>query len=279
MTPETADPGLWATAGLLATGGTAGLAGSVLGIGGGVVVVPVLTLLYGLPMRYAVAVSLVAVAATSASSAGSYLRQGRVDVPLALELEVATAVGAVGAGVAAPFVPEGWLYLAFTLAVLYAAWGMVRPAVEPPADPDGNAPEGDDADPDAAPSARRENRGWGVAGMGAAGVASGLLGIGGGFAKVPVMHALMGVRLPVATATSTFMIGMTAASSGWVYWARGDLSLAMAGPVALGVLAGGVTGARLSKHIPERWLRGLFVLLLLYVAAQMAWRGWTGVAG
>ncbi len=273
----------------------------MLGVGGGVVVVPVLTLIYGLPMRYAVAVSLVAVAATSASSAGSYLRQGRVDVPLALELEVATAAGAVGAGVAAPFVPEGWLYLAFTLAVLYAAYGMLRPAAaagpsevprgaEDPADrraaggdsaggPGRIGGDGRGADGGSAPATRRPNRGWGVAGMTGAGVASGLLGIGGGFAKVPIMHALMGVRLPVATATSTFMIGMTAASSGWVYWARGDLSLGFAGPVALGVLAGGTAGARLSRHLPERWLRGLFVLLLLYVAGQMAWRGWTGVAG
>ena len=241
-------------------------------------VVPVLTLLYGLPVRYAVAVSLVAVAATSASSAGSYLRQGRVDVPLALELEVATAIGAVAAGLAAPFVPEGWLYLAFTLAVLYAAYGMLRPAVDPGASDDEPDRSGEDR-PEEGPPARRSNRGWGMAGMTGAGVASGLLGIGGGFAKVPVMHALMGVRLPVATATSTFMIGMTAASSGWVYWARGDLSLAFAGPVALGVLAGGTAGARLSRHLPERWLRGLFVLLLLYVAVQMAWRGWTGVAG
>ena len=260
-------------------------------------VVPVLTLLYGLPVRYAVAVSLVAVAATSASSAGSYLRQGRVDVPLALELEVATAVGAVGAGLAAPFVPEGWLYLAFTLAVLYAVYGMLRPVLAEPTGAGEGTVDAEDAggvagtdrgvdrdgrtagSGDSPSSGRRANRGWGVAGMTGAGVASGLLGIGGGFAKVPVMHALMGVRLPVATATSTFMIGMTAASSGWVYWARGDLSLAFAGPVALGVLAGGTAGARLSRHLPERWLRGLFVVLLLYVAVQMAWRGWTGVAG
>lgn len=242
-------------------------------------VVPALTLLYGLPVRYAVAVSLVAVAATSASSAGSYLRQGRVDVPLALELEVATAIGAVAAGLAAPFVPEGWLYLAFTLAVLYAAYGMLRPVVDPGGPGDGEERESGQGAGAGSPSARRANRGWGMAGMTGAGVASGLLGIGGGFAKVPVMHALMGVRLPVATATSTFMIGMTAASSGWVYWARGDLSLGFAGPVALGVLAGGTAGARLSRHLSERWLRGLFVILLLYVAAQMAWRGWAGVAG
>lgn len=253
-------------------------------MGGGVVVVPVLTLVYGVPVRYAVAVSLVAVAATSASSAGSYLRQGRVDVPLALELEVATAIGAVGAGLAAPFVPEGWIYLAFTLAVLYAAYGMLRPTVGPGAPEGRNPPGTGDEAPRTGPrgeplAERRANRGWGVAGMTGAGVASGLLGIGGGFAKVPVMHALMGVRLPVATATSTFMIGMTAASSGWVYWARGDLTLAFAGPVALGVLAGGTAGARVSRHLPDRWLRRLFVVLLLYVAVQMAWRGWTGVAG
>lgn len=257
-----AAPGAVESALLTAVGAFAGLTGSILGVGGGVIVVPVLAVAFGAPMRVAVAASLVGVAATSAASAGSYLKQGRVDVPLGLELEVATATGAVAASLLAPFVPEGWLYLAFTAAVLYAAWGMLRRRSRDGTD--GASGGG---------GRERTRRGWGTLTMGGAGMASGLLGIGGGFAKVPVMHALMGVRLPVATATSTFMIGMTAASSGWVYWARGDLSLALAAPVALGVLAGSAAGARLSRRIPNRWLRFLFVGLLLYIAAQMLWRG------
>jgi uncharacterized membrane protein YfcA len=110
-------------------------------------------------------------------------------------------------------------------------------------------------------------------------VASALLGIGGGFAKVPIMHLLLRVRLPVATATSALMVGMTAAASGWIYWARGDLSVAVAAPVALGVLAGSTAGSHLSARIPDRAIRVALALVLLYVAGRMAWTGGTAMLG
>lgn len=249
--------------GLVALGAAAGLLGSVLGLGGGVVVVPGLTLLFGFPLRSAVAVSLVAIAATSAGAAAVYLEHGRVEVPLALRLEVPAVLGAVAAGLSAHLVPESFLYLAFAAVVLYSVWAIFRPA---------RRRIGTVDSPDEV-----ERPGLGMAASGGAGVASALLGIGGGFLKVPIMHALMRVPLPVVTATSAFMVGMTAAASGWIYWFRGDLSVAAAAPVALGVLAGSGAGSRVSARIPDRALRWALAAVFLYIAARMAWNGWTGL--
>lgn len=279
-----------------AVGVAAGFLGSILGLGGGVVIVPGLTLLYGMPLRGAVAVSLVGISATSLAAAAVYLRHGRVDVPLALRLESAAVVGAVAAGLSAHLVPEAALYLAFSAVVLYTAVAMVRGAGGGDGDaadsggrsgadaPAGSADTGDGpgsasaADrppggPGARGSDRRRRLGLGIAASGGAGVASALLGIGGGFAKVPIMHLLLRVRLPVATATSALMVGMTAAASGWIYWTRGDLAPGVAAPVALGVLAGSTAGSTLSGRIPDRAIRWALALVLLYVAARMAWSG------
>ena len=106
-----------------------------------------------------------------------------------------------------------------------------------------------------------------------------MLGIGGGFIKVPVMHALMGVPLPVATATSALMVGMTAAASGWIYWARGHLLLGVVAPVALGVLLGSRLGSRVSEHIPDRLLRVVLAVVFAYIALRMAWTGIGRIAG
>lgn len=245
--------------GHLALGVAAGFLGSILGLGGGVVVVPGLTLLFGLPLRAAVAASLVGIAATSAGSATVYLERGRVDLPLALRLEVAAVVGAVAAGLSADLVPESLLYVAFALVVLYTSGAMLGLG------PETGAPAGE-------PGGVRR-LGTGVAASGGAGVASALLGIGGGFAKVPIMHLVMGVPLQVATGTSAFMVGMTAAASGWIYWIRGDLPVEVAAPVALGVLVGSQAGSRVSRFVPDRALRLALALVLLYIAGRMGWIG------
>ncbi len=251
------------TAGLLALGAAGGFLGSVLGLGGGVVLVPGLTLLFGLPLREAVAVSLAGIAATSAAAAANYLDDGRVDVPLALRLETPAVAGAVAAGLAAHLVPEALLYLAFALVVLYAAAAMT------------DLTSGGRTDPAAAPGEVRRI-GIGAAASGGAGVASALLGIGGGVAKVPILHLVMGVPLQVATGTSAFMVGMTAAAGGWIYWLRGDLAVLAAAPVALGVLVGSHLGSLTSGRIPDRALRWVLAAVLVYVAARM---GWTGLEG
>ena len=251
------------TAGLFVLGAAGGFLGSVLGLGGGVVLVPGLTLLFGLPLREAVAVSLAGIAATSAAAAANYLDAGRVDVPLALRLETPAVVGAVAAGLGARLVPEALLYLAFALVVLYAAAAMTELGPTRRAEP-AEAPRG----------VRRV--GVGAAASGGAGVASALLGIGGGVAKVPILHLVMGVPLQVATGTSAFMVGMTAAAGGWIYWLRGDLAAITAAPVALGVLAGSHLGSLTSGRIPDRALRWVLAAVLVYVAARM---GWTGLEG
>ncbi|MDP2479357.1 MAG: sulfite exporter TauE/SafE family protein [Candidatus Palauibacterales bacterium] len=249
---------------LLGLGLGAGFVGSIVGIGGGVFIVPGLLLLFGVPVRQAVAASLLGVVATSAGSAAVYLGEGRVDLPLALRLEVMAVAGAVGGGLAAALIPPHVLYLLFSSAVLYAAVVLLR----------GRTAGGEVA---RGPGEVR-HLGLGMGASAGAGVASGLLGIGGGFAKVPIMHALMDIPLDVAAATSTFMVGLTASASAWIYWVRGDLVLAYAAPVALGVLVGSSVGARVSDRVPDRWVRYVLVAVLLYVAGEMTWRALGGAA-
>lgn len=238
--------------------------GSIVGIGGGVFIVPGLLLLFGVPVREAVAASLLGVVATSAGSAAVYLGGGRVDLPLALRLEVMAVAGAVAGGLGAALVPPHVLYLLFSAAVLYAAVMLLRGKTA------GGRP--------AAGPAEVRHMGLGMGASAGAGVASGLLGIGGGFAKVPIMHALMGIPLDVAAATSTFMVGLTASASAWIYWVRGDLVVHLAAPVALGVLVGSTLGSRVSDRVPDRWIRLVLVVVLVYVAGEMTWRALAGGA-
>lgn len=268
---------------LLGIGAFAGLTGAVFGLGGGFFIVPALTILFGVPIRTAVAAGLVAVVATSTASAAGYLRLGRVDIALAFRLEAAAAAGAVAGALVTGLVPDQVIFLAFAGAVVLAAALMLRrqavyePAPPPPAAPE--RAEGGRAEDDRAGGGRGGGRrvGAATAVLGLAGLGSALLGLGGGFAKVPTMHLFLRIPMHVAVATSTLMIGMTAATGAWLYWMRGDLVLALAVPLALGVLGGGTLGARLSGLIPASVLRPAFAVVLLIIAGQMAWRGLQGV--
>jgi uncharacterized membrane protein YfcA len=249
---------------LLGLGVGAGFVGSIVGIGGGIFIVPGLLLLFGVPVRQAVAASLLGVVATSAGSAAVYLGRGRVDLPLALRLEVMAVAGAVAGGLGAALIPPHVLYLLFAAALLYAAVALLQGAVSGASTASG---------PDEV-----RHMGLGMGASAGAGVASGLLGIGGGFAKVPIMHTVMAIPLEVATATSAFMVGLTASASAWIYWTRGDLVLAYAAPVALGVLVGSTIGSRVSHRVPGLWVRLMLVFVLLYVAGEMTWRALGGAA-
>ena len=239
---------------LFLTGLCAGTLGALLGIGGGIVLVPVLHLVLGLPLTAAVAVSLACVIATSTGAAATFARDGLCDVRLGMRLELATVAGAVGAAFLAPQLPKELVRVLFGLAMLPAARALLRRGPAPVA-------AGGTAEP------RRMAMGMGASFV--AGSLSGVLGIGGGFIKVPVMNLAMGVPIRVATATSNFMIGVTAAASAFVYLARGELDLSVAVPAVLGVLAGAAAGARLLPHVPARALRQVFGVLLVLVAAQM----------
>jgi uncharacterized membrane protein YfcA len=285
--------------GLLMLGGgvIAGVFGSLLGLGGGILIVPLLTLGFGLPLREAVGVSLISVIMTSGASAAVYLERDVANLRLGMFLELFTATGAVVGGAVAFLIDERWIAGLFAALLAYVAWTMLRSAaagseagraaapLEPldgvltAALPDEPAAPETDESPGASFEARLSRPGYTVrrfrvgAAIGVvAGVISALLGIGGGIVKVPTMHLLMGVPLRVATATSNLMIGITASTSAIVYLLRGGIDPYAAGPTAVGVFIGATIGSRSADRVDLRILRWLFVIVLLYTAFEMARR-------
>ncbi len=266
----------------LAGGGLlAGTFGALLGLGGGILIVPLLTLGFGLPFREAVAISLMAVITTSSASAAVYLERRLANLRLGLTLELFTATGALVGGLAAFLLSDRVLAGLFAVMLGYAAWSMVRRAgarqrpmavgvPEAGASPDGVRPGylaslgGTDY------TVRRLRVGIGLAFV--AGVLSALLGVGGGVVKVPAMNLVMGVPLRVATATSNLMIGVTASASAILYLLRGQVDPYVAGPVVVGVFVGAVTTSRVAHRVPTGVLRTLFVVVLCYTAVEMAAR-------
>ena len=250
---------------MLGGGVAAGAFGSLLGLGGGILIVPLLTLGFGLPLREAVGVSLVCVIVTSSAAAGVYLERHVANLRLGMTLELFTAIGALVGGSIAFLLDEQVLSLLF--AVLLA----LRRVHDGPLARRGRA--GDAADGRgrrprrrrrATTSRRRRldrlsgagyrvrNLPLGIVGSTVAGVVSALLGIGGGIVKVPVMHLAMGVPLRVATATSNLMIGITASASAIIYLIRGGIDPYVAGPTAIGVFLGATAGSRLAHRIDVR---------------------------
>jgi uncharacterized membrane protein YfcA len=251
---------------MIACGAAAGVFGSLLGLGGGVLIVPLLTLVFGLELREAVGVSLVSVIMTSSAAAGVYLERHVADLRLGMRLELFTAIGALVGGSIAFLIDQRWLSILFAALLGYVAFTMARGAR-------GATEEG--AALDGAPngvSGGVRNMGWGVIGATGAGLASALLGIGGGIVKVPLMNLGMGVPLRVATATSNLMVGITAAASAVIYLLQGEIDPYVAGPTAIGVFLGASAGSRLGHRIDLRVLRWLFVVVLLYTAIQMLLR-------
>ena len=271
--------GLW----MMAGGAAAGVFGSLLGLGGGILIVPLLTLGFGLPLREAVGVSLVSVMMTSSAAAGVYLERHVANLRLGMTLELFTAIGALVGGSLAFLLDERLLSVLFAILLAYVAVTMVRARTrETPLGVE--APLVDPGEPDD-PSAGRSitdrlggdgyevrNLGQGVLGALGAGVASALLGIGGGIIKVPLMHLAMGVPLRVATATSNLMIGITAAASAVIYLIHGGIDPYVAGPTGIGVFVGATAGSRLGHRLDLRYLRWLFVAVLGYTAFQMLLR-------
>ena len=257
---------------LLAISGlVAGAFGALLGLGGGVLIVPILTLGFDFPLTAAIGTSLLCVIATSTGAAAINVRAGRADVRLGITLGAGTAVGALTGAVIAGFLPERILAGLFAVLLGYTAVTMVRnlrrPVAAEPIDEDPGAPDGPDA-----PAYRGNRLGLAVAGAFGGGNLSGLLGVGGGIVTVPIIHVLMGGPIRVAVATSNFMIGITAAAGSYAYLFRGDVDARVAAPVVLGVAVGSVLGARASGRIGTGWLVALFVVVMAYVAVQMAMR-------
>jgi uncharacterized protein len=251
---------------MVAGGAAAGVFGSLLGLGGGVLIVPLLTLGFGLPLRDAVGVSLVCVIMTSSAAAGVYLERHTANLRLGMRLELFTAIGALLGGSIAFLLDERLLSLLFAILLGYVAITMLRAGRRA----SGATADGDGSDATAAVDAMpRRGMTIGVLGSFGAGIVSALLGVGGGIIKVPLMHLAMGLPLRVATATSNLMIGITAAASAVIYALNGGIDPYVAGPTAIGVFLGATAGSRVAHRIQLRYLRLLFVVVLGYTAVQM----------
>jgi len=261
----------------------AGLVGALTGLGGGVVVVPLLALAFHVNLRYAAGASLLSVIATSSGAAAAYVREGWSNVRLGMLLEVATTLGALAGASTAALVPTTAVAVIFGALLLLAAAGSLR---RPPEGPDVAAPPdrlagvlrlGGTYPGPAGPVAygvRRVPGGFAL--MLLAGWLSGLLGVGSGALKVTAMDDVMRVPFKVSTTTSNFMIGVTAAASAGVYLARGWVEPRLAAPVVLGVLPGALLGARLLPRMRSRTLRAVFAVAVAVLGGEMILRGFTG---
>ncbi|MNJ27625.1 sulfite exporter TauE/SafE family protein [Paenibacillus bouchesdurhonensis] len=261
----------------------AGIVGSILGLGGGIVVTPALTLLFGVDINHAIGASLISVIATSSGSAVAYIRDRITNVRVGMFLEIATTVGAITGAFLAALIAPNFLYFIFALLLLYSAYAMVKKGKEeipvnvpqhPVAEKLGLSGEYYDKalGQKITYNVDRVYEGFGV--MYGAGVVSGLLGIGSGSFKVMAMDVFMKMPLKVSTATSNFMMGVTAAASAGIYFLRGDIIPVISAPVALGVLIGATIGARIMQRLKSKTIRKLFIPIMIYIAFQMIYQGW-----
>jgi uncharacterized membrane protein YfcA len=260
----------------------AGFLGALTGLGGGVVIVPLLALAFGVDLRYAIGASLVSVIATSSGAAAAYVKEGYSNIRIGMFLEIATTLGALaGATLAALIRPEA-ISVVFGIVLLASAYISSRPRPEPSGQepPDRLAIrlrlDGSYPTPEGPRSyhAHRVPLGFGL--MVVAGVLSGLLGIGSGAFKVLAMDQAMRLPFKVSTTTSNFMIGVTAAASAGVYLARGYIDPGLTMPVMLGVLLGSALGARVLTVTRPTVLRLVFGLVIVVLALEMIYKGVTG---
>jgi uncharacterized membrane protein YfcA len=260
----------------------AGMLGALTGLGGGIVIVPMLTLIFHVDLRYAVGASLVSVIATSSGAAAAYVREGYTNVRVGIFLEVATTVGALVGAAVAGMVPTSALAVLFGIVLLHSAYGTFQPhedriATDAP-HPWATRLRLNSTYPGAAGKqpyvVQGVPRGFGL--MFVAGVLSALLGIGSGAVKVLAMDRTMKLPFKVSTTTSNFMIGVTAAASAGVYLHRGYIEPELTFPVMLGVLAGALVGARILTVVHTRWLRMLFAAVVVVLAIEMLYKGITG---
>ena len=254
---------------LILTGLAAGVLGALFGIGGGMIIVPVLTVVCGFGAVESAAASLVGIIATSVGGTVFYLDKGMTNIRLGLFLEISTVIGAIiGAFISALL--EEWVVLAvFTTVILFSAIRMIlnkKGDVETSEDG-----EFEFTDPKDGTTIRYDvkNKGVGFSLCSIAGVISSLTGVGGGLIKVPVMNMLMNVPMKAATATSSYMIGITAFSGAIIYFINGHVDMAVAACIALGSFAGAMVGSRLSRLFDATALKRYFSILLFVIAVVM----------
>lgn len=267
---------------LLVASYLAGLLGSLTGLGGGVVVIPVLTLCFGVDFHYAIGGALVASIATSSGSGSAYVKEGITNIRLGMFLEIATTIGAVVGAIVAVWLNNS------VIAIIYGCVLVLTAAMQQRRKSDHDGIVGSEMArrlklfgtwPQKDGTVRKyelRHVGGGFSVMLGAGVLSGILGIGSGVLKVIAMDGIMKVPFKVSTTTSNFMMGVTACASAVVYIQRGNIVPGIACPVMIGVLFGALTGARLLKRLDVRLLRRIFCIAILLVAVNMIYQGFTG---
>jgi len=264
---------------LLAGAYLAGLVGSLTGLGGGVVVIPLLTLVFHVDIRYAIGAALLASIANSSGAASAYVKEGITNIRLGMFLEIATTIGAVGGAVIAVYTPTNTIAILFGAILLFSAAMTIRKKnqeVSTEGSPLSYKLKLNSSYPtkDGEVSYKLKNVGAGFSIMALAGVLSGLLGIGSGALKVLAMDSTMHIPFKVSTTTSNFMIGVTAAASAVVYLQRGYMDAGIAFPVMLGVLGGAFTGSKLLTRMDPKVLKYIFCIAITFVAAEMIFNGY-----
>jgi uncharacterized protein len=260
----------------------AGLVGALTGLGGGVVLVPLLTLVFKVDIRYAIGASLVSVIATSSGAAAAYVREGFSNIRIGMFLEIATTLGALLGAHLATRISSHAIAIVFGIVLLFSAFFARKPRPSAqrnlPADPLATRLRLNGKFPDdggfRSYNTQHVPAGWTL--MFGAGALSGLLGIGSGAMKVLAMDQAMKIPFKVSTTTSNFMIGVTAAASAGIYLSRGYIDPGLSMPVMLGVLAGSLLGAKLLVKLHPRWLRIGFSLVIALLAIEMLYNGLSG---
>lgn len=257
----------------------AGFLGSLLGLGGGIIVVPALTLFFNIDIRYAVAASLISIIATSSGAAASFLKDHLTNLRVAVLLEIGTVLGAMTGFLISSNIKSSWLYVLFGSFLMFSAVMMLRKKGDHRADTDhpwsqklklaGHYPN----EKGEIIHYKVANVPFGLFSMYFAGILSALLGIGSGIFKVMAMDGAMKLPMKVSSATSNFMIGVTATASAGAYFMKGDIRPEVATPVALGIIVGSFFGAKAMTKMPAQAIRKIFVVVLLIVSVQMIIKG------
>ncbi|ERI89698.1 hypothetical protein HMPREF1982_04563 [Clostridiales bacterium oral taxon 876 str. F0540] len=260
----------------------AGIFGSILGLGGGIIITPALTLLFGIDIKYAIGASIVSVIATSSGAAIAYIKDKITNIRIGMFLEIATTIGAITGAFISGLIDSKYLYVIFGVLLLYSAVAMLKKkGQELPKDVKTHPmAEKLSLNGEYYDKVLKQQVSYNVDGvyggfsmMYVAGVISGLLGIGSGIFKVMAMDLFMKLPLKVSSATSNFMIGVTAAASAGVYLLRGNIDPKIAAPVALGVLIGATIGTKIMQNLRSKTIRMIFIPVLVFVSIQMIVKG------
>ncbi len=266
-------PGLFLL--IIATGIVTGILGALLGIGGGIILIPFLVIVLKVPMHTAIATSIVSIIATSSAAASVYVEHGQTNIRLGMLLEITTTLGAIFGGLTAIMISGMLLKKIFAVIIIVMGGLMWRRARDPverkPEFVEGARLNGSYFDGATNMrvqyTVRRLPVGLGISFL--AGNISGLLGVGGGVLKVPAMNLFCGVPMKAATATSNFMIGVTAVASAFIYYASGHVNPLLTGATVIGVLGGSTLGTRIGYRIHGKLLTGMFALLMIVIAIRM----------